>query len=281
MTMLRPTPRTSPFALPPRQAFTLVELLAVVAIIGVLAALVIGSVSKIRDAARRSQCASNLRQIGAGFQLHAADNHGLYPAQRLPYTTPAGSVSPNPNPSGDNWQAEISRYILTDQTIGTGTNQYVGGKIGFIKGVAAASNIAHCPSFDLLFPNFTNLTASNYRTAGYGMNSNLNIGGTDANGSPIQLGKTDLTRTTRFPAASIVNPAKSVLVADSSDYHIGVSGGWSTTANTDPANAMGKPDGYESGAPYRHGTNANYLFADGHVAALSPEAAIPVLRFTP
>lgn len=56
------------------RAFTLIELLAVIAIIGVLAAIVIGSISKIRDAARRSTCTSNLRQIGAAFPLYAADN---------------------------------------------------------------------------------------------------------------------------------------------------------------------------------------------------------------
>ncbi|MFA6286504.1 MAG: prepilin-type N-terminal cleavage/methylation domain-containing protein [Opitutaceae bacterium] len=249
------------------RAFTLVELLAVVAIIGVLAALVIGSVSKIRDAARRSTCASNLRQIYAAFQLHAADNRGLFPAERQPYTT-SGDVSSNPNPKGDNWQAEISRYVLRD------------GLLGDVKKVGADSNIAHCPSFDLLFPNAT-LASSNYKTAGYGMNSNLNIGGTDTNGNPIALGGSKLSISTRFPAASIINPAKSVLVADSSDYHIAVSGSWTTTTNTDPTNNMGKPDGYASGAPYRHGSNANYLFADGHVVSMSPADALPFLAFKP
>jgi prepilin-type N-terminal cleavage/methylation domain-containing protein/prepilin-type processing-associated H-X9-DG protein len=278
--MFRPTPRKTPApSAHPRRAFTLIELLAVIAIIGVLAAIIIGSVSKVRDAARSATCSSNLRQIGAAFNLYAADNRGLYPAPRFTY--PAPDDSPNPNLNKDNWQGDLNRYVLTDQLITVGGVQKVGGDITQTKKIGANQNIAHCPSFDLLFPSITNLSASNYRTAGYGMNTNLNIGGKTSTGSPIAIGGSKLSVSTRFPSSLIVNPAKSVLVADSSDYHIGVSGSWTRTANTDPSSNMGKPDGYESGAPYRHGNSANYLFADGHVAALSPDAALPILRFIP
>jgi prepilin-type N-terminal cleavage/methylation domain-containing protein len=59
-------------------AFTLVEILAVIAVIGILAALLLAAVSQAKAKAQRIQCANNLHQQGMALHVFLADNHG-YP----------------------------------------------------------------------------------------------------------------------------------------------------------------------------------------------------------
>jgi prepilin-type N-terminal cleavage/methylation domain-containing protein/prepilin-type processing-associated H-X9-DG protein len=61
------------------QAFTLIELLTVIAIIGILAAILIPTVSKVRESARSARCASQSRQITMALLLYADANRGMLP----------------------------------------------------------------------------------------------------------------------------------------------------------------------------------------------------------
>ncbi len=98
-----------------RTAFTLVELLVAIAIIGLLVALLLPAVQAAREAARRSQCTNNCKQIGLGLQnFHAAKR--CFPPGYVD-----GNVNPSSTPDNDlgpswGWAAYLLPYVEENTT---------------------------------------------------------------------------------------------------------------------------------------------------------------------
>lgn len=167
--------------IPRRHGFTLVELLTVIAIIGILTAIVIPVVSNVRATARRSACTSNLRQIGVAIHLFVQDNRGL-----LPVATDFGT-----DPFGIKGAGNAGWYGWTHYT-----HPYV-GKID-----ANKSNL-YCP--DIL--NTIPVTDSYANYTGYGYNK--------------YLGKVSNGVATLKRLAEIPQPARTPMLWEDVQYEAG------------------------------------------------------------
>lgn len=84
-----------------RGAFTLIELLTVIAVIGILAAILIPVTVSVRESARAAVCLSQLRQIHFAVMLYADDHQGYFPDDN--------------NEGGKTWAMEIASYLGYDR----------------------------------------------------------------------------------------------------------------------------------------------------------------------
>lgn len=105
-----------PFPHRPRHgAFTLIELLTVIAIIGILAAIIIPVTGKVRARARTTQCLSNVRQIAMANVLFANENKGVF-LVRFTAQLPNGQfIAPDWARNDGNWHKALARYMSVDK----------------------------------------------------------------------------------------------------------------------------------------------------------------------
>jgi prepilin-type N-terminal cleavage/methylation domain-containing protein/prepilin-type processing-associated H-X9-DG protein len=92
-----------------RRAFSLIELITVIGIIGVLIALLLPALVRLREAAKTLQCASQLHQIGQAIYAYAAQNRGYIPVYSNWHSYPNDLDADDPN--GPGWIVGLTPYI--------------------------------------------------------------------------------------------------------------------------------------------------------------------------
>ena len=145
------------------KGFTLVEMLVIMAIIGVLAGLILPALSSARESARKSECMNNLKQIGDSLTIYHNSSAEYYPSYanygcggpaRDPYGAGAARYAIEYQNAND-YDRLSSRHLVLAYASGHGASYYAEGKRNFIatglglllkQGALDQGGVFHCPS---------------------------------------------------------------------------------------------------------------------------------------
>jgi prepilin-type processing-associated H-X9-DG protein/prepilin-type N-terminal cleavage/methylation domain-containing protein len=209
-------------------AFTLVELLAVIAIVAVLAGLAIAGTSRIRATAAQARCLSNLRQMHGLIIAFATDNNGYLPSVE------AKTASDRPSGAKENWWLEVIPY----------SSNYVAGSV--------AEGIRQIFRCDVHGANMRDAGATAYASTymNYGMNWNLGF-----------CAEASLNSRSRVRYLAIPEPTRTIMLSEAA-YNS--SSPIATLRNGNIRSSATFGGVYKGGT---HDGANNILWADGHVAA--------------
>ena len=225
-----------------RRGFTLIELLVVFGIIGILTAVLIPVVARARLASADVKCLSNLRQLGAAFQVYETDNRGVWPF-------PAATVA---NIDKSKWWSQDFIYsVVYGRSPATATRLTASWLPG---------TIFECPATVGQAAPADALSNDSEIWRGYGMSARLNNFYADTG---------DYRGNYKHPN-ELITPSQTVLLLDNTQPWAGTV----VTATPAPANSQLQ---HLQDAKTRHHNFINVLYCDQHAVAVDFNS-IPVVH---
>lgn len=255
-----------------RSGFTLVELLTVVAIIAVLAAVLFPVFARARESARRSSCQSNLKQIGLAGMQYTADYDGCLPPAVMAHGADPGSVSTQTfvdllQPYVKNLQIFVcpsfprpSYATGTVEPSDTGQFTVDGGKILYSRVLSYGLNVGGLPNGSLSMSSMADLAAACYGPGAWNLCNNL--------AGYAFMGVSVPDPPPAFPQKETLyaSPSSMIWAGDEGYY------GFGSILPRDVWNAS-SPQMFPT-IDSRHLSTTNFLFLDGHVKSYGRGNAI-------
>lgn len=221
-----------------QRAFTLIELLIAVLIVGVLLALLFPVMNRARGVAKNTGCVNNLRQLGAVMTLYAGDHGGVFPQNE------------RDDEAGYCWDVQIRDYVGITSDVGA--NAAASGQ---------GSNILHCPAGKLY---------TKYKGISRGYAYNLYVAKPVwGMGRPTSVpDRSRLWLLMEIYISSTWSPSY-----EESEHYYGGAG----YSNCEEVSRTTVWTTVKPGLVYRHDSRMNILFADGHVGSTTknPSSTFP------